>query len=163
MVNRVLRMLDSPRTMRWLFNIYPPYLMTGIVVREISSDWRRVRVDMNLHWYNRNYFGTHFGASLYAMTDPFLAIMLVRNLGQGYVVWDQSAEIEFLRPGRGRVTATFTLDQAMVDSAREGTRDGQRFRPRWPVLVQDESGELVARVHKQLYVREKSQRSGAAS
>ena len=83
-MHRVLRMLDSPRMMRWLFNAYPPYLMTGIVVREISPDWRRVRVDMALHWYNRNYFGTHFGGSLYAMTDPFLAIMLVRNLGSGY-------------------------------------------------------------------------------
>ena len=162
-MNRVLRMLDSPRALRWLFNLYPPYLMTGIVVREISADWRYVRVEMGLHWYNRNYFGTHFGGSLYAMTDPFLAIMLVRNLGRGYVVWDQAAEIEFLRPGRGRVEAKFMLDEAMIESAREGTRNGQRFRPEWPVEVRDEAGELVARVRKRLYVREKAPRPDAGA
>jgi acyl-coenzyme A thioesterase PaaI-like protein len=161
-VNRLVRMLDSPHVARWLFNLYPPYLMTGIVVRDISPDWRRVRVEMGLHWYNRNYFGTHFGASLYAMTDPFLAIMLVRNLGPGYIVWDQAAKIEFLRPGRGRVAATFLLEAAMIDAAREGTRDGQRFRPQWPVEVYDVAGEVVARVHKRLYVRRKSPQAAAS-
>ena len=158
-MNRVLRALDSPRLARWLFNLYPPYLMTGIVVREISPDWRRVRVEMGLRWYNRNYFGTHFGGSLYAMTDPFLAIMLVRNLGPGYVVWDQAAEIQFVRPGRGRVEARFLLDEAMIQSARDGTRNGQRFRPEWAVEVRDEAGETVARVLKRLYVREKARRA----
>jgi acyl-coenzyme A thioesterase PaaI-like protein len=162
-VNRLVRMLDSPRAVRWLFNLYPPYLMTGIVVREISADWRRLRVEMGLHWYNRNYFGTHFGGSLYAMTDPFLAIMLVRNLGPGYIVWDQAAEIEFLRPGRGRVAATFLLDEAMIESAREGTRGGERFRPCWPVDVRDAAGEVVARVQKRLYVRRKSPPPSEAS
>jgi acyl-coenzyme A thioesterase PaaI-like protein len=162
-VNRLMRMLDSPRAARLLFNLYPPYLMTGIVVREISPDWRRVRVGMGLHWYNRNYFGTQFGGSLYAMTDPFLAIMLVRNLGSGYIVWDQAAEIEFLRPGRGRVEASFRLEEAMIESAREGTRDGRRFRPKWPVEVRDEAGDVVARVHKTLYVREKAPRAGGTS
>lgn len=162
-MNRLVRRLDSPRVARWLFNLYPPYLMTGIVVREITPDWRRTRVEMGLHWYNRNYFGTHFGGSLYAMTDPFLAIMLARNLGPGYVVWDQAAEIEFLRPGRGRVAATFLLDETMIDAAREGTRDGQRFRPRWVVQVRDVAGEVVARVQKQLYVRRKSPQRAASA
>jgi acyl-coenzyme A thioesterase PaaI-like protein len=148
-------MLDSPRAARALFNAYPPYLMTGIVVREITPDWRRVRVDMGLHWYNRNYFGTHFGASLYGMTDPFYAIMLFRNLGPEYVVWDQGAVVDFVRPGKGRVSTEFELDEAMLDEVRAATRDGQACRPEWPVEVRDAAGEVVARVMKRLYVRRK--------
>lgn len=90
-MNRFVRALASPRATKLMFNFYPPFLMTGIMVREIARDWRRVEVDMGLHWYNRNYFGTHFGASLYAMTDPFYVIMLARNLGSEYIVWDRSA------------------------------------------------------------------------
>lgn len=155
-MNRLVRMLDSPRAARWLFNLYPPYLMTGIVVREISPDWRRVRVETGLHWYNRNYFGTQFGGSLYAMTDPFYAIMLFRNLGPGYIVWDQGAEIDFLRPGKSRVRADFVLDEGMLDEVRAATREGKPCRPVWPVEVRDGEGEVVARVMKRLYARRKA-------
>lgn len=155
-MNKILRTLQSPPALRLLFNLYPPYLMTGITVREIAPDWRRVVVQMRLHWYNRNYFGTHFGGSLFAMTDPYYAIMLVRNIGAGYIVWDRAAEIEFLRPGRGRVEAVFELRQSMIDEVLAATRDGAKYLPRWTVDIRDQSGETVARVYKTLYVRPKS-------
>jgi acyl-coenzyme A thioesterase PaaI-like protein len=157
-MNRVIRALRSPALLRLLFNFYPPYLMTGIVVHEISRDCRRVVVRMGLHWYNRNYFGTHFGASLYAMADPFYVIMLSRNIGSDYVVWDRAAEIEFLRPGRGRVTAVFELTPGMVREVLEAVATGGKCQPTWPVEVRDEAGEVVARVTKTLYVRRKSGR-----
>jgi acyl-coenzyme A thioesterase PaaI-like protein len=157
-MNRFVRALESPRMTKLLFNIYPPFLMTGIMVREIARDWRRVKVDMRLHWYNRNYFGTHSGASLYAMTDPFYVIMLARNLGSQYIVWDRSAVIDFLRPGRGRVMAVFELTRDMLADVLEATAGGEKYLPTWPVEVCDEAGEVVARVAKTLYVRRKPKR-----
>jgi len=154
-MNRFVRAMQSRAAMKWLFNCYPPYLMTGIRVHEIAPDWRRVEVRMGLHWYNRNYFGTHFGASLYAMTDPFYVIMLSRNIGPGYVVWDRRATIDFLRPGRGRVTALFELRPEMIEEVLQATSTGEKYQPSWPVEVRDESGEVVARVLKTLYVRRK--------
>lgn len=154
-MNRMLRALQSPAALRLMFNLYPPYLMTGITVREISRDWRRVVVHMGLHWYNRNYFGTHFGASLYAMTDPFFVIMLARNIGPDYIVWDRSAAIEFLRPGRGRVTAMFELTPEMIAEVLEASAAGEKHQPTWPVVVCDEAGAVVARITKTLYVRRK--------
>lgn len=150
--------MQSPTAQQLLFNCYPPYLMTGISVRSIARDWRRVVVSMRLHWYNRNYFGTHFGASLYGMTDPFYAIMLSRNLGPDYIVWDRAAHIDFLRPGRGRVTAVFELTPDMISAVREATATGDKYQPSWPVEVRDASGEPVARVSKTLYVRRKPAR-----
>lgn len=156
-MNRVVRAMQSPGALRLIFNCYPPYLMTGITVREIAPDWRRVVVQMGLHWYNRNYFGTHFGASLYAMTDPFYVIMLARNIGPRYIVWDRAARIEFVRPGRGRMTATFDLSPQMIDAVIAATATGEKTEPTWPVEVRDEAGEVVARVAKTLYVRAKRQ------
>jgi len=62
-------------------NLYPPYLGTGIHVAEIAPDLRSLRVVMHLRFYNRNYVGTHFGGSLYAMCDPFFMLMVINNLG----------------------------------------------------------------------------------
>lgn len=147
--------MDSPWSARLLFNTYPPYLLTGIKVREVAPDWRRVVVEMGLHWYNRNYFGTQFGGSLYAMTDPFYAIVLYRNLGPGYVVWDRASLIDFLRPGRGPVRATFELTSELVEDIRARTAGGEKYLPELPEEVLDHSGECVARVRKTVYVRRK--------
>ena len=68
-----------------------------------------VRSSLSLRWFNRNAYGTHFGGSLYAMCDPFFALILLRALGKEFIVWDKTASIQFLRPGKGRVTADFVV------------------------------------------------------
>jgi acyl-coenzyme A thioesterase PaaI-like protein len=147
------------RLMRWLFNLYPPYVGAGIRVTHIADDWRRVRVEMPLRWYNRNYVGAHFGGSLYAMADPFLMIMVMRNLGPGYMVWDRSAQIEFVAPGRGRVAVEFTLSESDLDRMRDATSAGEKCEPWFDLEVRGIDGALVARVRKQLYIRRKPERS----
>jgi acyl-coenzyme A thioesterase PaaI-like protein len=140
------------RWTRRLFNLYPPFVGAGVHVTDISADWRHLRVRMPLRWYNRNYVGTHFGGSLYSMTDPFLMIMVMKNLGPDYVVWDKTAEIEFVAPGRGAVTADFTLTDAQLDHIRSNAASGKHL-PWFQVDVKADDGTIVARVRKQLYVR----------
>ncbi len=80
--------MDHPRIFRMIVNFWPPYLGAAIAVEEIARDWRTIRVAMKLRWYNRNYVNSHFGGNLFSMTDPFYMLMLLRNLGREYVVWD---------------------------------------------------------------------------
>jgi acyl-coenzyme A thioesterase PaaI-like protein len=110
---------------------------------------------MSLRPWNRNLFGTHFGGSLYSMCDPWFVILLVRLLGDGYLVWDKAATIEFQKPGRGRVTATFHVAPETVDEIRAAAdRDG-KTEPVLTVEVVGEGGEVVARVTKTLWVKRK--------
>ncbi|WPC05399.1 DUF4442 domain-containing protein [Pseudomonas benzenivorans] len=147
------RSARKARWLRWALNLYPPYLGAGIRVRHIGADWRLVRVNLGLSWYNRNYVGTQFGGSLYAMTDPFFMLMLLENLGADYIVWDKAASIDFVAPGRGPVYAEFRLDDALLAEVRARTAGGDKYLPELQVEVRDGAGELVARVHKTLYVR----------
>ncbi|MDP1776970.1 MAG: DUF4442 domain-containing protein, partial [Moraxellaceae bacterium] len=112
-------------------------------------------VAMKLSWYNTNYVGTHFGGSLYSMIDPFFMLLLMNRLGRDYIVWDKAATIDFIKPGRGLVTATMTLDDERLAEVLKATADGQKYLPVWPVEIRDEDGELVARVDKTLYIRRK--------
>lgn len=138
-----------------LLTWYPPYWGTGISVR-MASDYSAAEVRMALRFYNRNYFGTHFGGSLYAMVDPVYVLMLANRLGGDYSVWDQSAVIEFLRPGRGTVTARFEVGDDRLEEVEHATSLGARYSPVWPVEVRDADGEVVARVAKTLYIRQKA-------
>lgn len=132
---------------------WPPFLGAGIRVKRMSDDFRDAVVEMKLGRLNRNYFGTHFGGSLYAMTDPFFAIMLLHNLGADYLVWDKSGSIEYLTPGRGTVTAHFRLSQRRIEEVRGQAADGGKIFPEFEVAVKDEAGATVAQVRKVLYVR----------
>ena len=147
----------TPRLFRWILNIYGPYLGAGIRVEQISADWREIQVSMKLRWFNRNAVGTHFGGSLYSMVDPHLMLMLMNLLGKDYIVWDKSAEIDFVRPGRGRVVANFIITDDDLQAIRNNTAQGEKYLPHFSIRVIDTEGELVARIKKNLYIRRKTE------
>lgn len=147
------KMARKARSLRWLMNLYPPYLGAGVKVRHISPDFREVQVSMGLTWYNRNYVRTQYGGNLFSMTDPFWMILVMQNLGPDYVVWDKAAEIEFVAPGREDVFADFQLESAVLDELRQAAAGGDKVLRWFDTEVKTASGELVARVRKQLYVR----------
>lgn len=141
--------------LKFLLNIYPPYLGTGITVTHISPDFRETFVQMKRKWYNTNYVKTHFGGSLYAMTDPFFMLMLIQILGKNYVVWDKSANIEFIKPGISTVIAKFIITDDHLKTIHENTAEGQKYLHTFEVKIEDENNELIALVTKVLYIRKK--------
>lgn len=145
----------KPSVLRRIYNLYPPYVGAGIHVDRISDDWREVDVSMQLRWFNRNVVRTHFGGSLYSMIDPHLMISVFQILGDDYVVWDQSASIRFVRPGRGRVRCEIRLSEDDIADIRRNTAEGSPYRPSYALTILDEDDEVVAEAHKELYVRKK--------
>lgn len=139
--------------LKLLINIYPPYLGTGIRIKTIKPDFRQVEVVMNMHWYNKNYVGTHFGGSIFAMTDPFHMLMLMRNLGPDYIVWDKAALIEFKKPGRGTLKATFIYTEEDIQAIRDQADANQKYIVDRSVDITDENNVNVATMTKTLYIR----------
>jgi acyl-coenzyme A thioesterase PaaI-like protein len=158
-----LAALIGPSRFLRLLRIYPPFLGAGVRVRRADADLSRVEVEMRLTPWNRNFVGTHFGGSLYSMCDPFLMLMLMTRLGPAYLVWDRSASIEFVRPGRGTVAATFELPDARVEEIRREAERSEKVLPRFQVTVIGDDGLPVARVEKVLYVRRKQPREAGKS
>lgn len=141
------------RTFFRLINFWPPLLFSGISVVRVSEDCHELDVQLRLRFWNRNSHGTHYGGSIYSMTDPFYALMLSQILGRDYVVWDKAAAIDFRAPGRGVIRAEFRLSEDQIAAIRAETADGRKHFPEFDVTVVDEAGHVVATVHKTLYVR----------
>ncbi|WP_353950530.1 DUF4442 domain-containing protein [Knoellia sp. S7-12] len=134
-------------------SVWPPFLFAGIRVSELSPDFRRARVELADRGLTRNYVGTQFGGSIFAMTDPFWMFLTLRALGDDYIVWDQAAEVRFVKPGKGRLHAQFAVTDELLDELREAASGGDKVLRWCETDVLDESGEVVAHVRKQLYVR----------
>jgi len=152
---RMANLLSTPRGLRRALAWWPPYRCAGIKVVHIADDWSSARVRLRLGRFNRNYFGTHFGGSLYSMSDPFWVLLVVNRLGRDYLVWDKTGEIDFVSPGRGVVHTEFELTKDRVEELRQATADGSKALPWFESTVTAADGTVVARVRKQLYVRRK--------
>ncbi len=144
------------RHMRWFMNVWFPFLGAGIRVTRLESDWKAIDVEMKLRSWNSNYVGTHYGGSLYSMTDPFYMLMLIENLGRDYIVWDKSATIRFRKPGKGTVKASFRLSDGQIADIRRQLETEDKVQPTFKVEVRDENEAVVAEVEKVLHVRKKN-------
>src|ERR1700692_697368 len=111
---KILGGTKSPAHLRRLVNLWPPFLGAGIRIKHIAPDMKSVDLEMKLRFWNANYVGTHFGGSLFAITDAFYMLMLMANLGEAYIVWDKAATIRYRRPGKGTVRAEFRLSESQI-------------------------------------------------
>ena len=143
--------------MRMRLNFYAPFLGAGIRIKRLAPDWKEIDVEMKLRWWNANYVGTHYGGSLYSMTDPFFMVMLIENLGKDYIVWDKSAAIRFKKPGRGTVFAKFRLTDQQIQEIRQALTVEKKIERVFTVEVKDASGTVIAEVEKLLHIRRKDQ------
>jgi len=139
---------------RWI-NFWPPFLGMGIHIVHIAPDMKAVDVEMKLRWWNANYVGTHFGGSLFTMTDPFYMLMLMANLGRDYIVWDKAANIRYRKPGKGTVRAEFRLANAQLDDIREKLKTLPKYEPVFTIEVKDDQGTVIAEVEKLLHLRKR--------
>jgi acyl-coenzyme A thioesterase PaaI-like protein len=149
------RLRVSAAAFRFGINLWPPFVGAGIHLTELALDFRSATVRLRHGLLNRNVFGTHYGGSLFSMTDPFFALMLLHNLPRGYVVWDKAASIEFKAPGRSDVFARFRLTDEQIADVLAHTEGGEKYEPTWTVDIVDADQQVVATVAKTLYIRRK--------
>jgi acyl-coenzyme A thioesterase PaaI-like protein len=134
------------------FNLFPAYRGTGARVTHISDDYRLIRIKLPLNWRTRNYVGTIFGGSLYGAVDPILMIMLIRNLGPDFVVWDKAASIRFRKPGKQTLYAEFRLDQPEIDEIKAVLLERDSVDRIYDVELIDAAGDTHCVVRKTIYI-----------
>ena len=142
------------------FNFFPAYRGTGARVVYIAEDYREIRVKIPLSWRTRNYVGTIYGGSIYAGIDPIYMLMLMKNLGRDFVVWDKAAKIRFKRPGRETLFADFLLTEAELSEIKTRLETEKSVDRIYTVKLADARGKVHAEIEKTLYVARKAEKYG---
>lgn len=143
------------RFMRWAFNLFPAYWSSGGTITCIADDWREVKVKIPLKLRTRNYVGSIFGGSMYSAIDPIYMIMLIRILGDEYIVWDKSASIRFKKPARSTLYAHFKLDEHELNTIRQLTAENPSIDRTYLVELVDQAGVVHATIDKVIYIKRK--------
>lgn len=143
----------TPEQLKTGLNSWPTFASQLIAVEDVAQDWSTASIRLDLKPENGNYFGTQFGGSMFSMIDPFLVILLAKQLGPGYQVWDKSVEIDFVRPGLGPVTAHVEMPPTTVAEVREATAEGEKDLRWFTVEIKGEDGAVVAVQRREIYTR----------
>ncbi len=138
---------------------YPPYLGAGIKLKKYNKDFTCFEVELKMRWFNKNLFGTHFGGSLYAMSDPFFVFIVLNYLGQEYVIWDKSAKIIFMKPGKGTVKGVFKIKKSRLQEIKEEINIIGKNTYIFTGEIKNSANEIVAKVEKEIYIRKKDYNS----
>jgi acyl-CoA thioesterase len=93
------------------------------------------------------------------MTDPFYMLILLKNLGKDYIVWDKSASIKFIKPGKSTAKAVFMVNEPILQEIREQVEQNGKTTKVFSVPIHDANGELIALVEKNLYIRKKESKN----
>ncbi len=146
----------SSRLLRWQFNFFPAFRATGAKIMYIGADFREVRLKLPLSWLSRNYVGTLYGGSMFGCLDGIVMVGLIKNLGPGYLVWDKSATIRYLKPGRSTLFARVVLEEAELEAIRKALETERSVERVYLLELKDSEGVVHAQVEKTLYIRRKT-------
>lgn len=138
-----------------MIRFWPPFWGAGISVKSFNSEGTSIVVQMKMHFWNKNYVGTHFGGSMYSMTDPFYMLILMNLLGKGYIVWDKSASIRYKVPSKGTLYARFELSLEQVEKIRLDVDEVKKIEIEFNIPIINEEGNTVAEVKKVLSIAKK--------
>lgn len=146
----------SPNRVMKLFKYWPPFFISGISVKEFDLDKGYVVSQMKLSKWNSNYFGTHYGGSLYSMCDPFYVFILSHKLGRDYYIWDFKAEIDFLKATKNLIYAKFSIDEEQMQKIKRAAATGKKILPDFSSeIIDSTNGDVIARVKKVIYIKKK--------
>jgi acyl-coenzyme A thioesterase PaaI-like protein len=136
-------------------NWYPMYFGTGGKILFWSGNNTEVHLRLRLNIWTYNYVGTIFGGSMFAASDPFYMVMLLRILGPSYVVWDKSASIQFKRPARSTLYTKLVITEENLREIRQRVSDHGHVVHIFVIQWMDDQGVVHAEAERHCYIASK--------
>ena len=143
------------RLKRILFNYFPAFWSTGAKVTYLTDDYMEIHLKLPLNWRTRNYVGTIFGGSMFSATDVMYFLLVLKNLGKDYTVWDKASSVHFKKPGNGNLYAKAFITDEEIKSIKTELQNTDKIDRVYHLDLIDESGDICASVEKTIHIRNK--------
>jgi len=140
------------RLWRWGGNLFPAYHRSGARIHYVAPDFHEVQIRIASNWKTRNHMGITWGGSLYSALDPIYGVMLYKLLGRKFRVIDKSANIQFKKPGRETLFATFRIGHQELADIHTALRSNAKLERSYPIELVDGNGVVHVTCQKVLCV-----------
>lgn len=151
-------MLYSPKSLKWLLRIYPPFLFQRIWVKKIHTDFQGVDVKIIKSIFNKNSNSTIFGGTIFSAVDPFYAILIDQRLqSHGFkktVAWLKSASIEYKKPGLTNLKFSIKITDNDFNECMDALASRGRIIKTFSVEIVNDQNEICAIAQNEIYIRD---------
>lgn len=138
---------------KYAINLYSPFIGSGIRVINYDKENHQIDVRLKMNFFNRGYMGTHFGGSIYSMCDPFYVYLLIKRLGNLYMIWDKHAEIDYIKQNKESVFAKFEVTDSDIENIKFLLTKQRKTNYTFSTNIVDSQGGIIASVKKNIYIR----------
>ena len=141
-----------------MMNLYPPLLVSRVVVKSVSQNFQKVNVIVKKSLLNLNLHGTIFGGSIFSSADPFHALMywqVLKKRGLHVQVWLKRAEILYIKPGNTDLHMEFILEDIDIEQATRELQVSGKVDREHETRIFNARHELVAIVNSTVSLRSK--------
>ncbi|MEL6557990.1 MAG: DUF4442 domain-containing protein [Bacteroidota bacterium] len=150
------KFIGKPAFFKYGFNYSPMYRRSTARIIAVSEDLKHIRIRLGISYKNRNYVNSIFGGSMFSAVDPIPMVQLIQLIGDDYVVWDKSAEINFRRPAREDLYADFIYTEEELDFIRNEVAEKDEIDiVKTTKLTNKEGSKLFCQVDKTIYIAKK--------
>jgi len=152
-----LNMTESlkSRLTRILFNYFPMFWSTGAKITYLAADFKEIHIKLPLSWRTRNYVGTIFGGSMFSATDVLYFLLVVKNIGEDYIVWDKASSIRFKKPGKGTLYTKAVISDEEIEIIKTELLNVDKIDRVYYLDLIDEAGDICASIEKTIHIQNK--------
>jgi acyl-coenzyme A thioesterase PaaI-like protein len=140
---------------RTLMNWYPMYFGTGGKILFWSADNMELHLRIRLNAWTYNYVGTIFGGSMFSATDPFYMLILMKKLGNDFVVWDKAANIRFKKPAKNTLYAKYLVSEELLTIIRNEIESQGETTKTMTIELKDSDEKIHAVIEREIYIANK--------
>lgn len=150
------RVIGKPAFFKYGFNFSPMYRRSTSRIVSVSKDLMHIKIRLAISYKNRNYVNSVFGGSMFSAVDPIPMVQLIQLIGDDYVVWDKSANINFRRPAKEDLYADFIYTEEELEGIRKEVAEKNEIDiVKTTKLMNKDGTKLFCQVDKTIYVAKK--------
>ena len=149
------KLFSQSALFKYGFNYSPMYKRSTGRIYFVSEDLMTIKVKIPISWKNRNYANSIFGGSMFSAVDPIYMVQLLNILGEDYVVWDKSANVQFKRPAKEDLFTEFVFTPDEILDIKKRVKFENEFTFMKVSDLKNKEGKLFCRIEKEIYVASK--------
>ncbi|MFD1768959.1 DUF4442 domain-containing protein [Sphingobacterium suaedae] len=148
----------SPKALKWILRVYPPFFFQRIWIRKVHANFQQVDITIHKSVFNINANRTIFGGTIFSAVDPIHTLLLdqiLRRSGvQKTVTWLKSASIDYRKPAAHHLYFSIILaPQEITEVLQQIQRYGKVVKT-FEINILDKNGLLCARSNNEIYIRD---------
>ena len=151
-------MLLSPKALKWVLRIYPPFFFQQIWIKKVHADFKRVDIKVVKSIFNINSNRSIFGGTIFSSVDPIHTLLfdqIIRRRGvKRTVTWLKSAHIEYLKPAHKSLFFSIILDDEEIENALQEVYNTGKVVKTFEIDIFDSHGHLCAKSYNEIYIRD---------